>query len=437
MKVRYNVLNITSIMAFASVKGGLNQSCKDVYFLSCIGQSDHYLRMIREMDGVLSERVQQGQGDYIRITGFPGLKSMEEINFYRGCYEQWLQSGRRRLTGKNIPPGTQLEEAVREAMEKTTAKFREYSKGASESMESNFIIKLIYWLDCTASGILTNWNQAGSCKFVVNGAVKNHEYLFLYFLTLIGIDVMILMPEGNKGIDKSLLSMSSQLVLGPCSPAEIPCYDRREYITASRHKEPLISTERRCVKKFEELAMIAASVVMIAVHDQEGNITATGSGIIISSDGYILTNHHVIQGGVFYTVRIEDNDELYTTDEVIKDNSFLDLALIRIEGRMPGPAPLYRGSDELVRGQKVVAIGSPLGMFNSVSDGIISGLRTIDNVKMIQFTAPISHGSSGGALINLYGEIIGISTAGFDRGQNLNLAVSYVEIDKFARGFYK
>ncbi len=437
MKVRYNVLNITSIMAFASVKGGLNHSCKDVYFLSCIGQDDHYLKMISQMDGVLSERVQQGQGNYIRLKGLPGFESTEEISYYRGCYEQWQKSGRRCLTGKNISFCKELEEAVREAMEKTTEKYREYSKGASESMESNFIIKLIYWLDCAAWGILTNWNEAGTCKFVVSGAVKNHEYLFLYFLTLLGIDVMLLMPEGNKGIDKSLLYLSSQLVLGPCSPADIPFYERKEYNIEPCHDQSLDSTEGRCVKNFEELAKVAASVVMIAVHDREGNITATGSGIIISADGYILTNHHVIHGGSFYTVRIEEDEALYTTDEVIKDNSFLDLALIRIDGKMPRPAPLYQGSDKLVRGQKVVAIGSPLGMFNSVSDGIISGLRTIDDVKMIQFTAPISHGSSGGALINLYGEIIGISTAGFDRGQNLNLAVSYVEIDKFARGFYK
>ena len=74
-------------------------------------------------------------------------------------------------------------------------------------------------------------------------------------------------------------------------------------------------------------------------------------------------------------------------------------------------------------------------MFNSVSNGIISGFRTVNGVPMIQFTAPISHGSSGGALLNMYGEVIGISTAGMDEGQNINLAVGYESIRMFVRGF--
>ena len=82
----------------------------------------------------------------------------------------------------------------------------------------------------------------------------------------------------------------------------------------------------------------------------------------------------------------------------------------------------------------MVAIGSPLGLFNSVSDGIISGFRQLEMVSMIQFTAPVSHGSSGGALLDLYGELIGLITAGYDDGQNLNLAVDYQTISQFVRG---
>ena len=96
---------------------------------------------------------------------------------------------------------------------------------------------------------------------------------------------------------------------------------------------------------------------------------------------------------------------------------------------------MYTGDKKLVRGQRVVAIGSPLGLFNSVSDGIISGFRNVNGVDMIQFTAPTSHGSSGGAVLNMYGEVIGMSTAGIDSGQNLNLAVKYEDINPFIRGF--
>ena len=83
----------------------------------------------------------------------------------------------------------------------------------------------------------------------------------------------------------------------------------------------------------------------------------------------------------------------------------------------------------------LIVIGSPLGLFNSVSDGIISGFRKDDDLTLIQFTAPISHGSSGGALLNTYGEVIGITTSGTDRGENINFAVSYEQIRQFASNF--
>ncbi len=185
---------------------------------------------------------------------------------------------------------------------------------------------------------------------------------------------------------------------------------------------------------FESLAQLASSVVMIVIHNEKGEPVGSGSGIMIGRKGYILTNNHVACGGRAYSVRIEDDDTVYRTDEMIKYNPVLDLAIIRIDRELK-PLPIYQGAKKLVRGQKVVAIGSPLGLFNSVSDGIISGFRKIDDVDMIQFTAPISNGSSGGAVLNMYGEVIGISTSGFDAGQNINLAMGYECINTFIRGF--
>lgn len=187
-------------------------------------------------------------------------------------------------------------------------------------------------------------------------------------------------------------------------------------------------------KNFEELALLASSVVKIAIHNNKGDVISTGSGIMVGRNGYILTNNHVAKGGMTYSVRIEEDENQYNTDELIKYNPLLDLAIIRIQRQLQ-PIPVYKGPQKLVRGQKVVAIGSPLGLFNSVSDGIISGFRKMDDVDMIQFTAPISPGSSGGAVLNMYGEVIGISTAGIDEGQNLNLAVGYEDINAFIRGF--
>lgn len=186
--------------------------------------------------------------------------------------------------------------------------------------------------------------------------------------------------------------------------------------------------------EYEELAGLSPGIVMISVFDDQKKCFKTGSGVVVSEKGYILTNFHVACQASYYGIRFEEEERMYETAELIKYNQFYDLAVIRIDRRCT-PIPVYGGGKDLVRGQKVVAIGSPLGLFNSVSDGIISGFRVFDDVSMIQFTAPISHGSSGGALLNLYGELIGIITAGFDDGQNINLAVDYKTARAFAGGF--
>ena len=172
---------------------------------------------------------------------------------------------------------------------------------------------------------------------------------------------------------------------------------------------------------------------MLKVFDESGQCFKSGSGVIISDKGYVLTNLHVVSGGRRFGILLEDETDVFYTDELIKYHPDYDLAILRME-KYRAPIPVYRGGQKLVRGQKVVAIGSPLGLFNSVSDGIISGFRELENVTMIQFTAPVSHGSSGGALLNLYGELIGLTTGGYDDGQNLNLAVGCQTILQFAGG---
>lgn len=192
--------------------------------------------------------------------------------------------------------------------------------------------------------------------------------------------------------------------------------------------------QQRREKSYEEIAALASSVVMIGVCDRTGNTRATGSGIMIGRDGFILTNYHVVEGGRRYLIRIENDERIFGTTEVIKYHYDLDLALIRID-RILSPIPVCPPNERLLRGQKVIAIGSPLGLFNSVSDGIVSGFRDIKGVEMVQFTAPISHGSSGGAVLNTRGELVGISTAGIEGGHNINLAVGHRDIYGFVRGF--
>lgn len=141
----------------------------------------------------------------------------------------------------------------------------------------------------------------------------------------------------------------------------------------------------------------------------------SGSGAIISGDGYIVTNNHVVEGADELSVILADGSELPA--ELVGVDSFADLAVIKVEGDMP--AVIEFGNSDLIKpGETAIAIGSPLGDFkNSVTVGVVSAVdREIDTSTyyqmegLIQTDAAINSGNSGGPLVNLAGQIIGINT---------------------------
>ena len=159
-----------------------------------------------------------------------------------------------------------------------------------------------------------------------------------------------------------------------------------------------------------------------------GGGESSGSGVIISAEGYILTNYHVINGASEVRVVLADGSERAV--EVINFDDLDDLAVLKAEGDMPAVAPLGN-SDQLKPGETVIAIGSPLGTFkNTVTVGVISGTgRMIDTGNgyqmegLIQTDAAINQGNSGGPLVNLAGEVVGINTL-IVRGGNAGSAVA-------------
>jgi 2-alkenal reductase len=139
---------------------------------------------------------------------------------------------------------------------------------------------------------------------------------------------------------------------------------------------------------------------------------ASGSGVIISSDGYIVTNNHVVEDAQSLAVTYADGSRHEAT--LVGTDPLVDLAVIRVTDAVPAFAPLG-DSDALQPGETVIAIGSPLGDFkNSVTAGVVSALnRTVPGSGMeglIQTDAAINHGNSGGPLVNLRGEVVGINT---------------------------
>lgn len=448
---RHNIMEIQSIEAFMSIKGGFNHSVRDVYFVRAIGVPLHFTDVIREMDQRMRREMAGGHITYMRVKTLPNLAGIQESAFYSNAYDVWRSDGMAAL--RNVTVKGTFGDVFSRAIRQVIHIFTKNKNHSSDSIVRNFISKIMYWFDVQMAELVSDWNERSVMKVAAENVWKEQEYLFYYFLTLLGCDVLLLEYEKDVEAPEALKSLSSELVLGTfdtCALPEFVPYVHEEKTVESRPVKVVIPERRGRTsggvykvnasgagveKGFEELAQLASSIVMISVHDHHGEIMSTGSGIMIGRGGYILTNNHVAAGGVFYSVSIEDDEQTYQTDEVIKYNNALDLAVIRIHRQLK-PLPIYRGSKKLVRGQKVVAIGSPLGLFNSVSDGIISGFRKIRDIDMIQFTAPISPGSSGGAVLNMQGEVIGISTAGIDNGQNINLAVGYENILMFANGFF-
>ena len=168
-------------------------------------------------------------------------------------------------------------------------------------------------------------------------------------------------------------------------------------------------------------AKCSPAVFYIELYDETGAAFASGSGFFISSSGVAVTNYHVIEDA--YSAKILTSaGGVYDVAGAYDYSEENDLALLQIDGS--GFPYLDMGdSSSLVTGSTVYAIGSPRGLDNTISQGIISNAdRPIDGVDYIQFTASISPGSSGGALLNTAGQVIGVPSLFID-GQNLNLAV--------------
>jgi serine protease Do len=167
-------------------------------------------------------------------------------------------------------------------------------------------------------------------------------------------------------------------------------------------------------------AQIAARAMPAVVTIRTGS--GLGTGFVVRPEGWIATNFHVIASGAHVTVTTGDARQ-FDVVEVLAASPEHDLALVRVEAQ--GLPPLSLGDSDAMRpGDPVVAIGNPLGLEDTVSNGLISAVRTIhEGAEVLQISAPIAPGSSGGPIFNDRGEVIGVAAAFLQRGQNLNFGV--------------
>ena len=180
---------------------------------------------------------------------------------------------------------------------------------------------------------------------------------------------------------------------------------------------------------------VKPSVVAIATYDASGEALMTGSGFFLEP-GQVVTNLHVIRGAARAEIKtLDGKGKVYPVSGAVAIDEEGDLALLSID------MPLDRArSTELARelpdeGEQIFVIGNPLKLEGSVSDDIVSAVREVPNIyRIIQITAPISHGNSGSPVFNLRGQVLGVVTVKVTNGQNINLAIAAGRVAQLRAG---
>jgi len=163
------------------------------------------------------------------------------------------------------------------------------------------------------------------------------------------------------------------------------------------------------------------AVVVIVVYDQDSKPIGQGSGFVVRQDGAIVTNYHVISSAE--DIKVKAGDKVLEVEGLIHIDKENDLVILKAKGEKLQTVKIG-DIEKLSVGEKVYVISSPKGLENTISDGVLSGIRETDTKrKILQITAPISKGSSGGPVFNRNGEVIGIATFLVKEAQNINFAM--------------
>ena len=163
------------------------------------------------------------------------------------------------------------------------------------------------------------------------------------------------------------------------------------------------------------------STVLLVMEDANGQPLSLGSGFFIRN-GQVATNLHVVKGASRGYAKLVGQKTKYDIEGITAVDAERDLVILKIS--VPGSQVISLGDSDTVQiGAPIYAVGNPRGLEGTFSQGIISSIRKVETDKILQLTAPISPGSSGGPVLNSKGQVIGVSVATFRGGQNLNFAI--------------
>ena len=181
----------------------------------------------------------------------------------------------------------------------------------------------------------------------------------------------------------------------------------------------------------ELVRRVKPSVVALTTYDANGEALMTGSGFFLTS-GKVVTNLHVVRGATRAEIKtLDGKGRIYPVNGVLSTDDEGDLALLSVEM----PVERTRNTDLAEslpdEGEPIFVIGNPLKLEGSVSNGIVSAVREVPNVgRIIQITAPISHGNSGSPVFNYRGQVLGVVTVKVTNGQNINLAIAAARVNQ-------
>ena len=187
---------------------------------------------------------------------------------------------------------------------------------------------------------------------------------------------------------------------------------------------------------YDSIEVAANSVFYVDIYNNTDECVGSASGFVAFQEHLFITNYHVIKDAS-YLVVWDENDNYYILDQIAILDEMNDLAIVLFPDGDKYRSLAYELNAPLKRGQPVTTIGSPKGLKNTVAFGNISAFPKLNGKEMIQFTAPISHGSSGGVLFSDNGKVIGITTAILSEGENLGFAVPVDELFRLYSGWDK
>jgi len=180
---------------------------------------------------------------------------------------------------------------------------------------------------------------------------------------------------------------------------------------------------------------VKPSVVAIATYDANGEALMTGSGFFLRP-GQVVTNLHVVRGATRAEIKtLDGKGKVFQVNGTLAVDEEGDLALLSVDMPLERAKTIELAHDLPDEGESIFVIGNPLKLEGSVSDGIVSAVREVPNsYRILQITAPISHGNSGSPVFNLKGQVLGVVTVKVTNGQNINLAIAAARVAQLTAG---